>query len=77
MPGKRKRPQVKPDGQVLDAAHNLAAAHGRVKGLRRELRSAEGDVRRSLSLLRKLTTPAARRAAGPRMYRPTANDDVR
>lgn len=75
MAEKRKRPKVNGDARVLDAAKQLADAHGRVKGLKHELRGAEGDVRRSLSLLRKLTTPAARstRVHVPRRFTAPAN----
>lgn len=48
--------------KVMAAATTLDQAHTRHRELKRELRRTEGDMRRALSLLKKLTAPAPRRA---------------
>ncbi len=69
MSTRSKAPKPALDDRVVTASKDLAVSHARVKSLRRDLRGAEGDVRRGLSLLRKLTTPTTRPRNVGRMSR--------
>lgn len=73
MPTTHRAPKVPIDGRVLAVSKRLADAHAHVKTLKRELRGSEGDVRRALAELRRLTTPAARQARRGVSFRPATN----
>lgn len=53
----KKRKGARPTSKVLDAAHDLEAAHARYRALRQELRVTEGDIRRAIATMKRLTAP--------------------